>query len=167
MHKSLEIRKKGFILSAVVGIDPGKKGAICLLDDGHPVFWDLSKHDPCQVLYSIKASFGSPYTIVEKQQAMPKQGLTSTFSIGFGYGQIIAALKVLKFPFYEVRAKEWQSGLGLPTSKDKKAHKQAIFRIASQIFPDSEFHGPKGALLDGRSDAAMIADYARRRYAKA
>ena len=151
-------------MSAFIGIDVGQTGCISLIDDGHLIFWDHKKHDPIETLYSIKATYGSCFTVVEKQHARPMQGVTSTAKVFYEFGRIVGALEVLKFPFIIIRPQEWQKGLGLPPSKKKKEHKQAIAKHASRLFPDADFHGPKGGLLDGRSDSAMIADYARRRY---
>jgi hypothetical protein len=151
--------------SSFIGIDPGKKGAICLIDsDGKVQFWDLSKYQIDEALHIIKATYGMVFTVVEKQQSMPGQGSVSGFTTGYGYGSIITSLRLLKFPFVEVRSNFWQKGLGLPpSSKNLKKHKEAILKIATQLFPEANFYGPKGGHLDGRSDAALIADYARRR----
>ena len=41
--------------------------------------------------------------------------------------------------------------------KRKNYIKKEVADIASRLYPKAELHGPKGGLLDGRSDALMIA----------
>jgi crossover junction endodeoxyribonuclease RuvC len=93
---------------------------------------------------------------------MPGQGVASTFSFGVNYGKYQGALLSLGVPYSLVRPQEWQKGLGLPA--DKKTRKEAIAAKALAMYPNGGFYGARGGLLDGRSDAAMIANYCRKQF---
>jgi hypothetical protein len=154
------------LIGAYVGIDPGKKGAVCLIDfTDTPIFWDLSKHSIKDIFLSLRAHPRIELVAIEKQHAMPGQGVSSTFTTGFGYGRLIGHLEASRLPYIEVSAREWQKGLKLPKTKSKAQHKKNLYEIASGLYPTADFKGPKGGLLDGRSDANLIADWARRRNA--
>jgi len=57
-----------------------------------------------------------------------------------------------------VQPKKWQKTIGV-TKKGKEIKKE-VASICSRLYPDAEIYGPKGGLLDGKSDALMIAHYA-------
>ncbi len=130
----------------VVGIDPGKTGAVvALLADergaGVSVF-DAARAEHSYVVnkeYSPKSManllFGlRPCTaFLERQHAMPafkgaegrtrSQGASTTFAIGYGYGLWVGVLVALGIPVQIVSASVWQKEVlrGVPgtTTKDK------------------------------------------------
>lgn len=58
--------------------------------------------------------------------------------------------------------KAWQQTVAPYSCKrDVKARSMAM---AQQLFPMLNFHGPRGAAMDGRSDGILLAEYARRTY---
>jgi crossover junction endodeoxyribonuclease RuvC len=94
---------------------------------------------------------------LESAQAMPGQGVTSMFSIGYGYGIFQGVLSTLQIPFATVRPQAWKKMFGL---LNKEKDDSVI--IAERLFPGVSFRGPRGGILNGRSDALLIAEYARR-----
>ena len=62
----------------------------------------------------------------------------------------------------EVPPKEWQREFGIKGGKGDDTKAQS-YLIASRMFPGVELKGPRGAILDGRADALLIAEYGRRR----
>lgn len=58
--------------------------------------------------------------------------------------------------------KEWQRAVA-PFSVKREAKARSM-AMAQQLFPTLNFHGPRGAEMDGRSDAILIAEFARRTY---
>lgn len=97
--------------------------------------------------------------VIERQQAMPKQGVTSTFSIGMGYGLWLGLIAGLQLPYRVVQAQAWKKALmaGEPRTK------QASVGVALRLYPRlrGSLVGPKGGLKDGRADALLLAHYAR------
>lgn len=57
-----------------------------------------------------------------------------------------------------VTPKKWQKFIGVTAKGD--AIKKNVAEIAARLYPNAQLHGPRGGLLDGRSDALMIAHYA-------
>ena len=74
---------------------------------------------------------------------------------GYNYGKLIDALEISGIDFIEVRPQKWKKHFGL--SKDKKASVE----LASVLYPDNVYYGPKGGLKDGRAEAFLMAEYAR------
>ena len=147
-----------------VGIDPGADGAIAIItDDG--VVRDVI--DMPKTLGDIRdlfvASASDHYVAVERQQPMAKagvkQGVSSTFATGLGYGTLLGLLSGLFIPHEVVSAQTWLRAMGIPAGADKKAH---VVK-AQAMFPTVQFTGPRGGLKDGRADAALIAEWVRQR----
>lgn len=147
----------------ILGIDPGSTGAAGLLVDDDfeyvtdlPVVdWMLCCNDLEQELREHMPALDSSnvFVVVERQQAMTKQGVVSTFNTGYLYGQIIGWLVSLGVPFYSVRPQVWKKAAGL-IRQDKEASRQ----LARTLWPVSQ-----GALKNkghhNRAEALLIARY--------
>ena len=100
---------------------------------------------------------------LEKVNAMPGQGVTSMFSFGQRYGELIGLAVALQLPITLVTPKEWQSLLKIKTTDKltKPQRKKEIAKAVSLIFPQaySLITGSKGGIKDGVSDAISIAYY--------
>lgn len=88
---------------------------------------------------------------IEIVHAMPKQGVTSTFTFGKGYGGLRMALIASGIPFREVQPRAWQKELGCLTGGDKNVSK----RKAQQLFPSLK-------ITHAIADALLIAEWLRR-----
>lgn len=162
-----------------VGIDPGKSGAVVAIEQNRSirVIEDTpvievkkgKKHQHqylesqmLQVLRRLPVSglvrdYEVKMVYIERAQAMPGQGGTSMFSIGYGFGLWIMALTALEIPHTRIEPARWKKELGFPTGADKGA---SIVR-ALQLFPKAaEFLRRKKD--DGRADALLLAEFARR-----
>jgi len=147
----------------VCGIDPGATGAICVLDShdpAHVALLDLKKHSNTDIynwLHSQLRFRGSEIWI-EDIHSMHGMSAKSNFSFGKNLGIVttIAELMVGHLP-KTVTPKIWQKYIGV-TAKGKAVKKQ-VAKIAQYLYPQAELHGKRGGLLDGRSDALMIAYY--------
>ena len=65
-----------------------------------------------------------------------------------------------------VTPKTWQKACGI-AFKPKSApaeKKRVVAAKAHQLYPSAALHGPRGGLLDGRSDALMIAHHMMLKY---
>lgn len=151
-----------------LGIDPGKSGGIAALTQ-------FSKHkDSFQVaepmpetelgIYDLLYGFRDvEVCYLEKVHAMPKQGVTSMFTFGQGYGFIRGVLSALQIPFVDVHPKTWMKGLGIPLQGKNKLK---LLKTAQQMFP--KFDLWKQPKTKGKQlavcDAMLIAEFARRTY---
>jgi hypothetical protein len=96
------------------------------------------------------------YCILERAQAMPKQGVVSMFEFGRGYGIWQGILSCYEIPYAIVHSRVWtkQMLMGAPgEGKDKN------YSAARKLFPQWQ---PKLKKEWTYSDSILLAEYARR-----
>jgi hypothetical protein len=161
---------------AVVGIDPGKKGAICLLIPETKEIFFMNTTDKAKNLYycfrEIDARCNLAVCMIEEVGAIQGSAAKATFSFGANVERVNIIPEIAEISVDKVRPKAWQNFIGLTipktltgqsnAAKRKSFIKKEVASIASRLYPKAELYGPKGGLLDGRSDALMIAHYAAR-----
>jgi Holliday junction resolvasome RuvABC endonuclease subunit len=159
-----------------IGIDPGLTGALVCLDGAGYIrrmtvmptvkIGKGNKLDAKAISSWIKKCFTEEMVrmvAIEEQRAMHKQGVTSTFTTGRGYGIIEGIVSALELPYEIVRPIDWQKVMfrGSPKGKGKALSKS----IAQQLFPNETFKKSDRCknLHDGLTDAVLIAEYIRRK----
>lgn len=154
-----------------IGIDPGKSGALAAIDEqgGVSIFetpvestgkkkdYDLNRI--ARILKILKSQYDIKAAI-ELVHAMPGQGVTSMFSMGYGFGIWRMALVAIEIPHEQVTPQAWKKLLMAGQPKDKKAS----VLVAAQLYPSahSQLYGAKGGAKDGNGDALLIAEFLRR-----
>ena len=145
----------------VCGIDPGVNGAIAVLDSSNP--------DSVALLDLNKVTIYNAYLWLEYHQTRVVwiEDVHSLFGMSaksnFGFGRnlgIVTAISQIATPGViakTVTPKIWQKYIGV-TAKGKAIKKQ-VAEIATKLYPRANIYGKRGGLLDGRSDALMIAHY--------
>jgi len=134
-----------------IGIDPGKSGAIAYLrPDMPPEYIKNSEtlYDIAEFLSSIE---GDKMAMIEKVNAMPGQGVTSTFTFGESYGQLTGLLVALRIPFEVCRPAVWQKAMQCRSGGNKNITKAK----AQSLFPDTK-------IIHANADAILLAEYCRR-----
>jgi len=98
--------------------------------------------------------------VLEKQTAMPRQGVTSMFRLGKGFGIWEGLLTGMRLPYKVVTAKEWQGTICKGYAGDTKTRSIAA---ASNLLPGLSLMRTKGCKKphSGIADAACMALYAR------
>ena len=161
---------------AVLGIDPGSSGAYCLLfPASRDVVFKPTSNDPVDTfawLECIKNNNNLAICMIEEVHAIQGSSAKATFNFGGNVREVNLIPQLLQIPVDKVRPKQWQKFIGLITpahlsgsanAGKRKTHiKKEVAAIASRLYPTAQLKGPKGGLLDGRSDALMIAHYAAR-----
>ena len=145
----------------VAGIDPGANGAIAVLDSENPdsvALLDLNKwsiYDTTQWLYNHHVSA----IWLESVHSLYGMSAKSNFGFGRNFGIAFAMAKVGTSggDVQQVTPKTWQKFVNV-TVKGKDIKKQ-VAEIATSLYPAANVYGKRGGLLDGRSDALMIAHY--------
>ena len=176
-------------MTAVIGIDPGATGAMCLLkiEEGEKPFikfWD-NKHllVPNLFLENFLEEFTLDMEsclvtriILENVHSLGTMSAKSNFSFGGNVAISKWAAKVVglayTIPVDEVSPRAWQKGISFPslTKTEKKGlnqnqrtklQKQRAFEYASELYPETvpQLKGKRGGILDGRVDALLIAHY--------
>lgn len=180
---------EGIIEMIYIGIDPGQQGALAFIDNKRKKTWIIDmpllpeRGIDAKALHKIFLghSKDEPYVIIEKAQSMPGQSSVAMFNYGGGYHTILAVLQILGIPFQEVRSNKWKVEFGISGLKNKKKdkkekmtaeekknaqkqRKEMAVKIAIQLFPKmkDEFFTKRGKMLDGRAEALLMAEYAKR-----
>lgn len=145
-----------------LGIDPGKTGALALIagNDAYLVDWPGSEALMAAELQWLVDCFGIPtLCVIEQQQAMPGDvgHMTSMAKLLTNYGVYLGVAAALQIPVRTVLPRRWKAAY-LPA----RAPKAASVTVASRLYPKAALRGPRGGALDGRADALLLADYARK-----
>lgn len=99
---------------------------------------------------------------IEKAQAMPKQGVSSTFNYGTGFGRLIGWCEALGLPFELVTPQAWMRVMHAGTTgTDSKARS---LQAAQRLFPGvSLIPGKCRKPHMGLVEALLICEYGVRR----
>ena len=142
-----------------IGIDPGKDGALVLLQpDG--VVKVTAPFDERQYLDMLRTAGDSAFAIVENVHAMKGQGVSSMFNFGRNFGWLQGALMVMGIPFELVMPQKWKKVYGCTSDKNTS------IQVAQRLFPNVDLRktpkckGPH----DGICEALLMAEYGRRVY---
>ncbi len=145
-----------------VSIDPGLSGSWCaLLPNRNKAIFKKTTDDPLETLEwlnTLKSEFNLRLIMIEDVHSILGMSAKSNFSFGWNVGEVNLIAKMSKVMVDRVTPKKWQKFIGV---KEKgPAIKKEVADIALRLYPTAELFGPRGGLLDGRSDALMIAHYA-------
>lgn len=139
-----------------IGIDPGQKGGIAIIDkdgaEAHPYSNDKLR-DVCENVYPK-----SCVCFVEKVASMPGQGVSSTFNFGQSFGYILGVLESHYIPYQLISPRKWKNHYGLDSDKSKS------IEMAKRLFPTVSLF-PTGRCKkenDGMAESLLIALYAKR-----
>ena len=147
-----------------IGIDPGLRGALAVIDEALDV---IALHDVPTL--TLKARGGntqqydlpgmaqllrpyvgqSAHVTLEESQAMPGQGVRSTFTTGVGFGAWLALLAALEIPYTRVRPAVWKRMFML-----RGQDKEAARLLAQQLFPSTDLRLKKH---HNRAEALLLA----------
>lgn len=158
-----------------IGIDPGLKGAIGVIDDEGQMLavWDLptavtrSRARRTQVdvaaldaIIRLLPLYPDPIVRLEWPTTRPDESPEASKNFGVGLGQLEALCQAHGLTLDKVAPNKWKGDLGLP---GKKADPQAA-RMACEFaehwvkaVPHSLVFGPRGGPKDGRAEALLIA----------
>jgi hypothetical protein len=156
---------------AILGIDPGLKGAFVLFD-GHAI-----KHWPMPVLtngkdkeidfngiynllWSIYGDEWNLHIYLERAVAFA-MGAKGAFNYGRGYAALEIAISLLQIPVTYVEPGKWTKVIHAGISADLKPKAKSLIAV-KRLYPHLVDRLPrtkKGALLDGQVDAFLIAAY--------
>jgi hypothetical protein len=181
----------------VIGIDPGLNGGIAAIElgpIGEPINLEVirmpTKPGPAgrrdvdgsevgAFLNHVCRNGTVLCAAVESVHAMPKQGVTSAFNFGKGYGKILGIIESMDIPLDEPTPQQWQklvlSGMktkgakktrtkGAAKSNTERRDKDISIRFVLNHFPQVNLKATDRSttLHDGMAEAVCIAEYARR-----
>lgn len=158
-----------------IGIDPGMRGAIACLSGTEPILLadcpaakgkgtrlELDARGMSDLVRKIALELASGHDavrcVIEQQRGMPGQSSAAGMKLGQNFGCWLGAVSALGIPCEIVTPQAWQRVMlaGLPTGEATKGSARIA---AGRLFPDADL-GPQSK--DGRPDALLIAEFARR-----
>lgn len=142
----------------IIGVDPGKTGAIAIITDtgrlvdieDMPDVTGAALGAAIRTLLNDLAPLEIAAAWVEEVHAMPRQGVSSTFTFGAGYGAILGALGALGVPVHHVTPAKWKRTQRV--TADKSSSRQR----ACELWPEhaAMFRRVKDS---DRAEAALVA----------
>lgn len=139
-----------------LGIDPGRQGALALLDLSDMTVTTHDMPDTIGGLHDLLMRLPVVQVCCVEKPFYPRMVGTRTVAVmAENYGALKSALIWRDVPFFEVPPAKWKKHLGLSPDKSQSRAK------ADQLFPGS---ADQWALkkFDGRAEAALIAWYGSR-----
>lgn len=137
---------------SILGVDPGLSGGAAIISEDQKFVQAISfsKLTPVEisdwlVAQEIKICY------LEGVNAMPGQGVTSSFKFGMNYGMWQGLLAANKVPFQRVYPLKWQTFMNCRTGGNKNISKAR----AQELFPQFK-------ITHAIADALLIAEYGRR-----
>ena len=149
-------------MSVSIGIDPGKTGAIAVMDDDGILCLEQFNVDKYVDVLSYVGQSTSAKDIkvcLEKVGAMPGQGVVSMFNFGHNLGVIEGILSALRIPYQLVPPQTWKKEFSLTGDKAKS------IEVCKKLFPWVDLRATERSRKpsDGLAEALLLAEYARRR----
>lgn len=153
----------------VLGVDPGLTGAIGIIDSttGNAAVFDAPTTETIkagkrrtvylpEIMLSLLLDLGPiNFAVIEHQQPMGIEGVTSACSIGYGYGLWIMALASLGISREIVRPADWKRQMLLGRDKnDARCRAMELFPFLASSLSRKKDHG--------RAEALLLAEYGRR-----
>lgn len=148
-----------------IGIDPGKSGGYAIIEeingkqDITVVAWDDDSF--VSDMKCVSEDILEGRTVVcalEKVGAMPGNGSVSMFQFGKSAGFIEGVLRTCRIPYQLVPPRKWKASFSL--TNDKKLSVETC----KKLFPDVDLRATERCRKDsdGKAEALLLADYARR-----
>ncbi len=147
-----------------IGIDPGSKGGIAVINDAEIL--SLSLYDSYQISHILgeicdKYKSDGLMCTLEKVHSMPRDGVKQAFKFGENYGFVKGTLMTLGIPFQEVPPQTWKKEYSL-ISKTK----QDSIKRCKELFPNVNLLPTERSKKDsdGLAEALLICEYGRRHF---
>lgn len=149
----------------VMGIDPGKSGGLAVIEiiggsiraRGIPMPL-AGKLIDGQEIASFVAAAKPQMVVVEAVHSMPKQGVSSSFTFGMGFGIIQGVLLGSRTPYRLVTPQAWKKAILSGTQKDKDAAVAWVRRAYPMV---DLTPGRTRKPHDGIADAVCLAEQGR------
>lgn len=143
----------------IMGIDPGAKGGIAFIGLESIITHVMPDTNG---LANLISAMLPEHIFVEKCQAFPGQGISSSFNYGCHFGEILGVIITLRISHTLVQPRQWTKVMHVG-AKAADAKKRSL-EVSKRLWPKYDFRASmkcKNA-HDGMIDAALIAEWGRR-----
>lgn len=151
----------------ILGIDPGTKGALSLIDtkkgtveiEDMPVYKEGKRtHVDGKMLGDFIEKWRPDFAALERVSTRSKDGVVGAFTFGANYGAVLAVVQCMLVKYKLPTPAQWkrmQKLIGKP--------KEASHAAACRLYPHASklLTGPRGGLKIDRAEALLIADWGR------
>jgi hypothetical protein len=154
---------------AIIGIDSGLKGAAVCLGTDRELFDILFNYPGTSHFSDVISKWRESYNIVhvylENQHAFPGQGVSSTFTLGRVFGEILGVFSAFKVAVTTVDPRTWQKAMLLKIETETDTKVRAAETV-KQLFPEASLMRTDRCKIvhDGAADALLIAEYGRKTF---
>lgn len=140
-----------------IGIDPGKDGAMAVIEDGEITAVPFGVDEYRAVLGDLPGDICR--CCLERVGAMPGQGVTSMFKFGENFGFIQGLLTAYNIPYELVTPQKWKKEFQITGDKNSS------IAVCKRLFPGVDLRKTERCRTDhdGMAEALLMAEYARRR----
>ena len=140
-----------------IGVDPGKKGSLALLENGAVSIFPFDEDTYIEMLGKVAPH--ASICCLEHVGSMPGQGVTSMFHIGENFGFIQGVLRAYKIPFELVRPQKWKKEFSITGDKNSS------IQVCKRLFPDVRLFRTARCTKedDNMAEAVLLSEYARRK----
>lgn len=125
-----------------LGVDPGKKGGLCLLDYEQRVIvlepMPATRRDLATLIRSLPSKTRA---VVERQSTRPSQSSSRALTQGRGWGWLEMGLTMQDIKVQDVRPQDWVRAMKIPPKRSVESRPQWKERLrakAQQLFPALE-----------------------------
>jgi crossover junction endodeoxyribonuclease RuvC len=151
-------------MTAWIGIDPGQTGGLACVEMDGTLRWAMEMPAVSGEVNAVSLGHVIEHeakqqpikVMIEQVHSMPGQGVSSTFKFGKNFGIAIGVVGALHIALHRVTPQKWKKQFTL-TGKDKDASRGK----ATEFWPEMSENW-KYKYQNGVSDAALIAEFARR-----
>jgi hypothetical protein len=145
----------------IIGIDPGKSGAIARLYQGklHTIVMPSIEE---LATYLCEFQVDDRHVFIERCQSFPGQGISSAFNYGRHYGELLGVLVACQTPHTTVHPRVWTKVMHAGASAGEP--KARSMEVAKRLFPGHDWRATPRCKKDsdGKIDAALLAEFGRR-----
>ena len=145
--------------SPILGVDPGITGGIAFLFANRVVAEDIptagGEVDVDTLVRRVR-EMQPALAIIERANAMPKQGVASTIKYGVAYGALRTVVALCNIPYRLGAPGKWKNHFGLDSDKEKSR------ALAIQFWPGCGYFASKKH--HGRAEAALIAYWSAQKF---
>lgn len=149
-------------ISTIVGVDPGKTGALTFIDPNTYKFyvhdmpitqlgerrWEVNGKELANIVFDRVPVYGA----IEDVWSLPNDGHVGAFSFGEAFGVVKGCLSAFDVKYQRVRPQVWKANLKAPKEKALSIQRCLELVPASKTVLTKASH-------DGRAESIMIALY--------
>lgn len=145
-----------------VGIDPGARGAMALIDeeDNSAMVIPFEQDQYIETLWAIKCEDTPCVCCIEAVHSISGQGIASSFRFGETYGWLIGMLDAIGIPYQPITPQKWKKEFGLTSDKAQSVE------VCKRLFPGVNLKRTERSRKDddGLAEALLMACYAKRKF---